>query len=104
MPLTNRTVITADSFGAICPQTLPSVPGAAFVPGDEDCLFLNVYAPPMSESKKLPVLVWIHGGGYGLGDGTQDMSPIINDNHNSFVAVTIQYRVSTHTIHCCVAR
>lgn len=42
----------------------------------------------------LPVLVWIHGGGYGQGRGSEDMSAIINANGNGFVAVTIQYRVS----------
>jgi carboxylesterase type B len=68
------------------------VPGATYTPADEDCLFLNVYAPP--NATELPVLVWIHGGGYGLGDGTQDMSEIINANNQGFVAVTIQYRVS----------
>jgi carboxylesterase type B len=36
----------------------------------------------------------IHGGGYGAGNGQQDMSEIINANSNSFVAVSIQYRVS----------
>jgi carboxylesterase type B len=67
------------------------VPNAAFIPGNEDCLYLNVYAPP--NAAKLPVLVWIHGGGYGLGDATQDMSEIINANEKGFVAVTLQYRV-----------
>lgn len=68
------------------------MPNAPFIPGNEDCLFLNVNAP--SDARNLPVLVWIHGGGYGLGDGTQDMSEIIAANRNGFVAVTIQYRVS----------
>jgi carboxylesterase type B len=63
-----------------------------FIPGNEDCLFLNVYAPP--NAKNLPVIVWIHGGGYGYGDGTQDMTEIINANEKGFIAVTIQYRVS----------
>lgn len=81
----------ANSFGPICPQTLPAVPFAEFTPGDEDCLFLNVYAPANAEN--LPVLVWIHGGGYGLGDGQQDMTEIINANNNGFVVVSIQYRV-----------
>lgn len=44
---------------------------------------------------QLPVLVWIHGGGYGAGNGRQDMSEIINANSNGFVAVAIQYRVSS---------
>lgn len=57
----------------------------------EDCLFLNVYAPANASS--LPVLVWIRGGGYGAGNGREDLSPIINANHNHFVGVAIQYRV-----------
>lgn len=81
----------ANAFGPICPQSLPAVPNAPYVPGNEDCLFLNVYAP--ANGRNLPVLVWIHGGGYGFGDGTQDMSEIINANNNGFVVVSIQYRV-----------
>ncbi len=59
----------------------------------EDCLFLNVYSPS-NASGPLPVLVWIHGGGYGAGNGREDLSTIINANHNNFVGVAIQYRVS----------
>lgn len=75
----------------MCPQSLPAIPNAPYVPGNEDCLFLNVYAP--ANAQNLPVLVWIHGGGYGFGDGTQDMSEIINANNKGFVVVSIQYRV-----------
>jgi hypothetical protein len=65
------------------------------IPGNEDCLFLNVYAPAhIGPLTKLPVLVWIHGGGYGYGDGTQNMTEIILANNKGFVAVTIQYRVT----------
>lgn len=39
------------------------------------------------------MLVWIHGGGYGLGNGHQDMTEIINTNNNSFIGVTIQHRI-----------
>lgn len=61
-------------------------------PIDEDCLFLNVFAP--RSAARLPVLVWIHGGGYGVGDGREDMSNLINTNDNGFIGVGIQYRVS----------
>jgi carboxylesterase type B len=61
-------------------------------PSSEDCLFLNVYAP--QNASNLPVLVWIHGGGYGVGDGTQDLSSIVNANDNDFIGIAIQYRVS----------
>ena len=41
----------------------------------------------------LPVLVWIHGGGYGAGGGGFDFTPIIGTNDNTFVVVSIQYRL-----------
>ncbi|OLN82736.1 Lipase 4-like protein 4 [Colletotrichum chlorophyti] len=86
----NETIKTTE-FGPICPQAYPAVPGLPFVLGDEDCLFLNVYAP--ANATNLPVMVWIHGGGYGIGNGRQDMSEIINDNGNKFISVVIQYRL-----------
>lgn len=41
----------------------------------------------------LPVLFWIHGGGYGQGNGQEDLTAIINTNDNKFVGVSIQYRL-----------
>lgn len=90
-PTTNRSMIIANTFGSPCPQSFPQFPGAPFWPGNEDCLFLNVYAP--SNGTNLPVVVTIHGGGYGQGDASQDMSAFINTNENKLIAVTIQYRV-----------
>ncbi len=37
----------------------------------EDCLKLNVWTPSLSDSKKRPVLVWLHGGGYTNGNGIE---------------------------------
>ena len=86
-------ILRGDTLPQNCPQSqwAPVESGFNFT-GNEDCLFLSVYAPP--NATDLPVLVWIHGGGYGRGQGNMDMSPIINANNNSFVAVAIQYRVS----------
>ena len=90
----NPPVVPAASFGPSCPQTFPAgIPGPGLIPGDEDCLFLNVYAKPNAQN--LPVMIYIHGGGFNLGDGTQGMDEIINANNQGFIAVTIQYRVST---------
>jgi len=54
-----------------CPQTLTGGDLAASFLGpiDEDCLYLNVVTP--KEGSDLPVMVWIHGGGYVLGEGVQ---------------------------------
>jgi carboxylesterase type B len=94
-PSSNRSsVLSAAEFGPSCPQSVNS--GSGFVvpdiPVSEDCLFLSVYSP--ANATNLPVLVWIHGGGYGAGSGTQDLSGFVNGNSNSFIAVSIQYRVS----------
>ncbi|KAG8720773.1 hypothetical protein FRC08_018232 [Ceratobasidium sp. 394] len=68
----------------------PGVPGPS-----EDCLFLNVFSPsPRSHKKQLPVLVWVHGGGYFAGFAAPfDPTAMIRASNNSFVAVIIQYRL-----------
>lgn len=38
-------------------------------------------------------MIMIHGGGYGQGDGGQDMSDFIYENEGGFLVVTVQYRV-----------
>jgi len=56
-------------------------------------LFLNVYAPPSSVAADLlPVLFYIHGGGYGFGDNRDNVTELMKDD-GGFIAVSIQYRV-----------
>ncbi|KAF2032351.1 alpha/beta-hydrolase [Setomelanomma holmii] len=78
----------------MCNQIGPS-PGSssssATTMVSEDCLFLNVQSP--ANASNLPVLVWIHGGGYGAGSGRQDFSDLLNTNGKNFVVVSIQYRL-----------
>lgn len=62
---------------------------------DEDCLYLWVYTPTISnDTALLPVLVWIHGGGFILGSGTfSDYGPDRFMTGNDIVMVPINYRL-----------
>jgi para-nitrobenzyl esterase len=60
----------------------------------EDCLFVNVYAPfKATPTSKLPVMVWIHGGGFIAGAGSEPRysdSPLVD---KGVVLVTLNYRL-----------
>ncbi|RWA07360.1 hypothetical protein EKO27_g7744 [Xylaria grammica] len=86
-------VISAVEYAPQCPQSpsSPSEPIAA-PSGDEDCLFLNVVVPA-NQKRLLPVLVWIHGGGYGGGNNRYEFMQQVRTNGNSYIAVTIAYRL-----------
>ncbi|KAJ3568625.1 hypothetical protein NP233_g5590 [Leucocoprinus birnbaumii] len=59
----------------------------------EDCLFLNVYTPALREGK-LPVVVWIHGGGYFSGGASSyDGNDLLYQAGGNVVVVIIQYRL-----------
>ncbi len=90
-----RGVRDATKFGAHCEQWhiwedylfLDSGPS-------EDCLYLNVYAPASSNQKsKLPVMVWIHGGGFAAGAGSEPRYTESALVARKIVLVTINYRL-----------
>jgi para-nitrobenzyl esterase len=65
-----------DHFGAICPGAIDNPQSIYFLdPGpqtvNEDCLYLNVWTGARSASEKRPVMVWIYGGGFDHGSGTE---------------------------------
>jgi para-nitrobenzyl esterase len=86
-------VRNATQFGPSCPQALTGNPLLPPGPISEDCLYLNVYAPPVGSNDQggRPVLVWIHGGGL-VQDGARDYdgSKLAADGT---VVVTINYRL-----------
>ncbi len=82
-------MLDATSFAPHCAQ--PASPlGTAST--SEDCLYLNVYEPAGgSRATKLPVMVWIHGGGFLIGESEgYDPTPLVRDGA---VVVTINYRL-----------
>jgi len=71
----------------------PIQPGNPISGKSEDCLYLNIWTPAKFVNEKLPVLVWIYGGGFSFGS-TSD--PISNGEHlarKGVVVVSIAYRV-----------
>ncbi|KAK7806258.1 hypothetical protein U0070_023873, partial [Myodes glareolus] len=59
----------------------------------EDCLYLNIYTPAdLRKNIRLPVMVWIHGGGLMIG-GTSMYDGLALSAHEDVVVVTIQYRL-----------
>ncbi|OBS81771.1 hypothetical protein A6R68_24239, partial [Neotoma lepida] len=59
----------------------------------EDCLYLNIYTPAdLTRSSRLPVMVWIHGGGLIVG-GASTYDGLALSAHENMVVVAIQYRL-----------
>ena len=60
---------------------------------NEDCLYLNVFTPNLDPSARLPVIVWIHGGGNVDGETPgYDGSKMASDGKT--VVVTMEYRLN----------
>jgi len=79
--------------GHACPQPESLLPGMAPGSQGEDCLALNVYTPSADRGRR-PVMVWLHGGGFVGGSGTQalyDASRLAV--RGDVVIVTVNYRL-----------
>ena len=72
------------------PQPVKPRPGQPEPNLTEDCLYLNIQTPATSRKDRLPVLFWIHGGGFGTGDGNTDG---ITFASKGIVYVSVSYRV-----------
>ncbi|KAL4097005.1 hypothetical protein QTP88_021850 [Uroleucon formosanum] len=60
--------------------------------GQEDCLYLNIYSPKTNE-KSLPVIFWIHGGGFSWGHGRSGLYGPDYLMDKDVILVTIHYRL-----------
>ena len=64
-------------------------------PMSQDCLVLNVWTPALGDNRKRPVMVWLHGGGFGTGSGAGAQTDGTNlaRNHD-VVVVTVNHRLN----------
>lgn len=63
-------------------------------PISEDCLYLNIWTPAQTTDEKLPVAVWIHGGGFEHGFSTELEFDGEAYAKKGVILVTISYRVN----------
>ena len=84
---------TLEAFeqGGVCPQGANVSLISADAELSEDCLYLDIYKPA-GEHKNLPVLFWIHGGGFTQGSGV-DYDGSVLANQGQVIVVSINYRL-----------
>ncbi|KAL7737527.1 hypothetical protein ACLKA6_007654 [Drosophila palustris] len=62
--------------------------------GDEDCLYLNVYRPVVSQGDSLPVMVYFHAGGFACGSSDPlTIGPEYFMDTQQIILVTVNYRL-----------
>ena len=64
----------------------------------EDCLYLNIWVNADDKTKKKPVMVWIHGGAYVIGSGSQISYSGANlvQAHSDIIMVNLNYRLNMY--------
>lgn len=83
-----RETVRALAYGSVCPQN-----GRRGLQS-EDCLVLNVWTPEPRAGAKLPVMVYIHGGGYAFGSGGDPVSDGRHLARRGVVVVTLNHRLN----------
>jgi para-nitrobenzyl esterase len=90
-------VRSADTFGPDCMQfrvaPMAQAGRAETRAPSEDCLYLNVWRPANPSARKLPVLVWIYGGGFVVGSSASPMTAGTSLARSGIVTVAMNYRL-----------
>ena len=92
-PMAWRGVRKADAFAPACMQKGVSMPGETPSAVSEDCLHLNIWTPAARNGAGLPVIVWIHGGGYANGSASMPLYWGDRLALRGVVVVTVAYRL-----------
>ena len=80
-----------DTFCDACMQAANAMGNTA--PVSEDCLYLNVWSPAKKTDEKLPVIYWVHGGGYRGGSTSTPMYDGTGFAKKGVVLVSVAYRL-----------
>lgn len=85
----------ANEFGPNCAQGgWGAAPGTIQDGSSEDCLYLNLWTPTNTKpDAKLPVMVWIHGGGFTGGSGSSPQNFGDEFTKQGIILITINYRL-----------
>jgi len=86
-PIPWEGVKIADTFGPACMQRRPQLMS-------EDCLYLNVWTKAESREASLPVMVWIHGGGWSSGASSSSIYDGSGFADKGVVLVSVNYRMN----------
>ena len=84
-------VRAAKEFGRACMQSNAAI--ANLPAPSEDCLFVNVWTPAKRASERLPVMVWIHGGGFTAGTPAEQLYHGEWLANKGVVVVSVGYRL-----------
>lgn len=89
-------------YGHVCPEIDTPIPHDQytvphyFYPQNENCHYLNVWTGSLDSKAKMPVMVWLHGGGFATGSGVEHFA-YDGENLSHFgnvVAVTLNHRLN----------
>lgn len=86
-------VLHADAFKPMCMTTSAALPGGDMDAVSEDCLYLNIWTPKSLRGHKLPVMVYVYGGGLRGGSAS---SPVYWGDklvERGVITVNLSYRV-----------
>ncbi|MGW4796244.1 carboxylesterase/lipase family protein [Nonomuraea sp. NPDC004297] len=83
----------ATRFGPACPQIIPAMFHLRTQEKSEDCLYLNIWTPELGRQARRPVMVWIHGGGFLYGAGSEDGFDGARLASRGVTVVTVNYRL-----------
>jgi para-nitrobenzyl esterase len=85
----------ATEYAPRCMQGGPGGPNANAPPTAEDCLYLNVWTTAESANDRRPVMVWIYGGGFTGGAGSEPRYAGDGLARKGAVVVTLNYRLGS---------